>query len=369
MTAPPMAAPRGTIVVLRSLGLGDILTAVPALRGIARAWPRHELQVLAPGGLADLVTAAVPRARVIPADRLTSTSLPVERPALAINLHGRGPASNRELMRLSPGWLLAFRDHRTATPGPEWRADEHEVDRWCRLVDAGGACSDPGDLALPTRPLHRAGRPTVVVHPGAASASRRWRPGGFAAVARALHDRGCRIVVTGTRDERTRCARVVAAAERPMLDLCGRLDAWELAHQVARAQLVVCGDTGIAHLAHAVATPSVELFGPLSPALWGLRGSRRHRGIWHGDPGILRPGDPAGAHIDPRLASITTAEVLEVAECLLDSFAGEPLRVPVRVGRRSVAHDDVTRLSAVTPRTITTTPATWRRPSLSLKST
>lgn len=321
------------IAVLRALGLGDILTAVPALRGIARAWPDYGLDVLAPGGLADLITAAVPRARVIPLARLTSERAPMQRPALAINLHGRGPASNHLLARLSPGWLLAYRDARTSTPGPSWRQDEHEVDRWCRLVDAGGGQCDAADMALATRPLGRPARPTAILHPGAASAARRWRPRGFAAVARTLHDLGCRVILTGTHVERARCSLVASAADRPVLDLSARLDAWELAHEVARAQLVVCGDTGIAHLAHALGTPSVELFGPLSPDLWGDRARQRHIGLWHGHGTSLRPGDPAGTHIDPRLAAITESEVIDAAESLLRSFAGEPMRIPLQPRR------------------------------------
>lgn len=326
-----MTAPRRTpsIVVLRSLGLGDVLTAVPALRGIARRWPDHRLDVLAPGNLADLITAAVPRARVVPADRLTSDALPVERPAIAVNLHGRGPASHRQLIGLSPGWLLAYQDGRTKTPGPRWRSEEHEVDRWCRLVDSAGVRSDPLDLRLPTRAMPRRGLPTVIIHPGAASAARRWLPRRFAAVARSLHDLGCRVVITGTHRERARCSLVADCTERPVSDVSGRLDPWQLAHLIGRAQLVVCGDTGIAHLAHALDTPSVELFGPLSPALWGPRRAGRHVAIWNGDPGCLRPGDPAGVHIDPRLATVTAPVVTDAATRQLDAFAGEPLRVPV----------------------------------------
>ena len=52
---------------------------------------------------------------------------------------------------------------------------------------------------------------------------------------------------------------------------------------VAAADRVVCGDTGVAHLATALRTPSVVLFGPTSPALWGPPPDRPwHRALWAG---------------------------------------------------------------------------------------
>jgi ADP-heptose:LPS heptosyltransferase len=76
---------------------------------------------------------------------------------------------------------------------------------------------------------------------------------------------------------------------------------------VAAAGRVVCGDTGVAHLATAVGTPSVVLFGPSSPALWGPPAERHwHRALWAGTS-----GDPHGRLPDPGLLAITVDQVLE----------------------------------------------------------
>jgi ADP-heptose:LPS heptosyltransferase len=75
----------------------------------------------------------------------------------------------------------------------------------------------------------------------------------------------------------------------------------QLTAVVGAAGRVVCGDTGVAHLATAVGTPSVVLFGPTSPARWGPPPERSiHRVLWAGtegsphaeqpDPGLLRIG-------------------------------------------------------------------------------
>ena len=74
----------------------------------------------------------------------------------------------------------------------------------------------------------------------------------------------------------------------------------------------------MAHLATAFGTPSVTLFGPVSPALWGPRvDGDLHRVLWRGGPQDLRPGNPHGDDVDQRLAAIGVAEVIEEAERLL----------------------------------------------------
>jgi ADP-heptose:LPS heptosyltransferase len=79
----------------------------------------------------------------------------------------------------------------------------------------------------------------------------------------------------------------------------------DLMDLVATARLVICGDTGVAHVATAYGTPSVLLFGPVSPDLWGPRRGP-HRVLWHGETGDTFADEP-----DPGLLRITVQEVLE----------------------------------------------------------
>jgi ADP-heptose:LPS heptosyltransferase len=106
------------------------------------------------------------------------------------------------------------------------------------------------------------------VHPGAAYGAKRWPLDRFAAVTAALDGPATPVHVTGSAAERA-LAEAVAhgaglAAHRV---LAGRTDLAALCDLVARAALVVSGDTGIAHLASAYRTPSVVLFGPVDPAI------------------------------------------------------------------------------------------------------
>jgi ADP-heptose:LPS heptosyltransferase len=68
----------------------------------------------------------------------------------------------------------------------------------------------------------------------------------------------------------------------------------------------VCGDTGVAHLATALGTPSVVLFGPTAPARWGPPPDRPiHRVLWAG-----AEGDPHADRPDPGLLRIGVDDVL-----------------------------------------------------------
>jgi ADP-heptose:LPS heptosyltransferase len=158
----------------------------------------------------------------------------------------------------------------------------------------------------------------VVVHPGAASGSRRWPADRFAAVARSL-GASARVVVTGSAGEARLCREVVTGAGLPSTaDLSGRLDLPALARLVSGARLLVCGDTGVAHLATALGTPSVLLFGPTPPSRWGpLVDLDRHHVLWHGGGPAWSPGDPHGDLPDATLLRIEVPEVLAAARRLL----------------------------------------------------
>ncbi|WP_067900841.1 glycosyltransferase family 9 protein [Actinomadura chibensis] len=306
---------RKRVLVLRALGLGDLLTAVPALRALRRGLPGARITLAAPAVLGPLAHASGAVDDVLPVAGLES---PLPRAAgpvdVAVNLHGRGPQSHRLLAASAPRELLAFACPEAGyTGGPNWDPDEHEVARWCGLLGVFGFAADPGDLDLPAPAAASPAPGAVVVHPGAAFAARRWPAERFAAVAAALRDGGERVVVTGGPGETALARRVVRLAGLPeSADLSGRTPLPELAALVAGARLVVCGDTGVGHLATAYRTPSVLLFGPAPPARWGPPPRARHRVLWAG-----RHGDPHGRAPFPGLLEISADAVIDAAATAL----------------------------------------------------
>jgi ADP-heptose:LPS heptosyltransferase len=325
-------AERPQLLVLRALGLGDLLTAVPALRALRHGLPRHELVLAAPRAVAPLALCSGAVDRVV--DTTPLQAIDVAAPDVAVNLHGRGPQSHRLLLRTQPRRLVAYAHHAVPQSDgmPAWRDAEHETARWCRLVaEAFDVDADPLDLGIDPAGLLDAVRPPAVahgatiVHPGAAFPARRWPPERWAEVARAEVFAGRHVVVTGSAGEAELARQVAWGAGLPEAQvLAGRTDLLQLAAAVAVADRVACADTGVAHLATALGTPSVVLFGPTPPALWGPPPRPIHHVLWRGGR-----GDPRAQQPDPGLLAIEVDEVLEALRTL-PARPGRPgLRVDV----------------------------------------
>src|SRR5690606_34476764 len=122
-------------------------------------------------------------------------------------------------------------------------------------------------------------------------------------------------VVTGSPAEVALARRVAREAGLPPAAvLAGRTGLGELAALVAAARVVVSGDTGIAHLATGYQTPSVVLFGPVPPGLWGPPHRPQHRVLWHPVPVAAASEPGPGPH--PALRAISVAEVVAAALAL-----------------------------------------------------
>jgi ADP-heptose:LPS heptosyltransferase len=327
---------RPVVLALRALGLGDFVTGLPALGLIKAALPEHEVVLAAPAVFTPLVPLVPAVDRLLPAAELAPIRPVPAGLDIAIDLHGNGPASRRLLSVLGPRQLHGFADPAGRLTGPAWLAGEHEVSRWCRLVrevlpvptdppagsPARGPVGDPvadcqavGCLRLPPVPMPDS---LTVLHPGAAAAARRWPAQRFATVAAALRGEGHRVVITGGPAE---TALVRAVADDAGVPALLGLQLPELVSLIGRARLVICGDTGVAHVASNYRTPSVLLFGPVSPVSWGPPPGGPHRVLWHGDG----TGNPHGKQADPALLRITVEEVLDAVRGLpADRAAVDP---------------------------------------------
>ncbi|ROP36754.1 glycosyltransferase family 9 protein [Saccharothrix texasensis] len=157
-----------------------------------------------------------------------------------------------------------------------------EAERALEVARAAGFDLPPGDdgrLAVTTPPEPAELGPYVVLHPGASVPARAWSPDRCAEAVTALTEAGHRVLVTGGPNE-TALTRHVAGTRG--VDLGGRTTFAELAGLLARADAVVVGNTGPAHLAAAVGTPVVSLFSPVVPA---------HRWAPHGPHVLLGDQD------------------------------------------------------------------------------
>lgn len=303
-----------TIVVLRALGLGDLLTAVPALRGLRRRYPDAHITLAAPEHYRALALHTGAVDDLVDTPELGPIAGIDEPPDLAVNLHGRGPQSIAALLALRPRTLLTHRnDGFPEIAGPQWRSDQHEVDRWCQVLHWAGIVCRADDLRLERPTGYPDHSDAVVIHPGAGARARQWPAQRFAEVAAALSVQGVRVVITGSHAEAGLVREVAAAARLPESAVWPvTSDLLALVALISDCRLLVCGDTGVGHIATATGTPSVLLFGPTPPRHWGPRGDGRHVALWAGDC-----GDPHAGAPDPGLLLLTVSRVLTAARDVL----------------------------------------------------
>ncbi|MDQ6656407.1 MAG: putative lipopolysaccharide heptosyltransferase III [Verrucomicrobiota bacterium] len=115
----------------------------------------------------------------------------------------------------------------------------------------------------------------VLLHPGSARIEKFWEPERWSRLVDWAARRGLACVVTGgtAELEQTHLAAIKAQAQiqSPLVDLSGKLSLLALAALIRRARLLVTVDSAPAHLAAAMQTPQVVLFGPTNPLHWRPR--------------------------------------------------------------------------------------------------
>lgn len=143
-------------------------------------------------------------------------------------------------------------------------------------------------------------------------------PARFAAVGDALAARyHAAIVLTGSAAEWDICEAVRQSIHAAAINLAGRTSLGALAALIARLQLLVTNDSGPAHLAAAVGTRSVVIFGAAQPETWASGDPRRHRAVSAWVP--CRPCTYTECPIGYAcLEGVRVADVLRVAQELLE---------------------------------------------------
>jgi heptosyltransferase-2 len=255
--------------------LGDVVAALPAI--VADGSDVLVLEWLAP-----IVRMSGSAGEVIPFERGTAGFLRAAR-----ELHRRGyPEGVLLTPAFSAAWLFRWggvrRVRGTATDGrsllltdpvePTALRALHRIDAYKLLL---GQDSSGGPRAQRLTPapaaverwrgrLPAGGGPVVGFVPGSNAPARRWPVERFVEVAAWLGTRGARVVVMGSAKEADLTARV-ASGLAGTLDAGGRTDVADLAALLSLCDLVVTNDTGAMHLAGAVGTPTVSLWGSSDP--------------------------------------------------------------------------------------------------------
>jgi heptosyltransferase-2 len=255
--------------------LGDVIMALPALAADGSdVWVRR--------WLAPLLEMADLRGRVVPFDRgldgwraavgalrrarYRSGTLLTPSFSAAWMFRWGGVRRLRGTVGDARTWMLTDAIPRTALEG------RHRINQYKLLMGQNPdtpahnhPLRPPAERVEDWRERLAADGGVVGLFPGSNAPARRWPAERFGAVARALSGNGLRVVVMGAPAERAITRRVCEAAPAAV-DAGGATDLPGLAALLSVCQLVVTNDTGPMHLAGAVGTPTVTLWGPSDPA-------------------------------------------------------------------------------------------------------
>lgn len=354
------------VLAIKVADFGDALLTTPALAAVHTAWPEARIDVLTtPGpagtvfrrsGLVDEVLVLEksplrhPAASAGPGRHILdfARSLRAERYDVVLLFHSlvtrRGALKHAALV-LATGAAVragllhperarsAFLTHGAVDRG---YAGWHVLQANLAVVQALGlpaperspffpvssAARNAADALLADLP---AGGRIIAIHPGGGpySLARRWPAERFARLADALIARGLRVVLVGTAADDTAAVRQLVAG--PLLDLTDRTDLDVLAAVLQRCEVLVANDGGVMHLAAAVGTPVVAVFGPTSPVAWGPWPPERHRVVRLDlpcQPCLYvghRLGDPRGCPTRDCLAWLGPGPVLAAVHDILGS--------------------------------------------------
>ncbi|MGI5834915.1 MAG: glycosyltransferase family 9 protein [Chloroflexota bacterium] len=164
----------------------------------------------------------------------------------------------------------------------------------------------------------------VALHPGAGSPAKLWPEARWAELGSTLAKRGLKVVITGSHTESAAAERLAQRIPGGR-SIAGRTGFATLAAFYRRCRLVVGVDSGPLHLAVAVKTPTVHLFGPADPAIYGPWGDPElHRVViasFAKPCGRLDLVPPEGIS-PPCMEGITVEQVIEECELLLSKKVG-----------------------------------------------
>lgn len=295
----PLRAPHR--ILIRAVNwVGDTVLTFPAVEGVKRLFPGSRVTVLAPGYLSDLWRALPSVDEIIALPGRGSLGSFQEEWRLAGRLRKKRfdvaiifPRSfHSALLPLLAGVpaRIGYRDEGRSVllthgiPRKEEFLRTHRVRYYQKLIEPLGRIDEDlpprmrvreEDREWAKRRLKEAGlldgRLLLGMNPGATyGLAKCWLPDRFAELGRRLGNRWkASLLLFGKEEERSMAGRILPALGGQGVDLVGETDLLQLAGLLGHCRLLVTNDTGTMHVATAVGTPVVALFGPTDPVTTG----------------------------------------------------------------------------------------------------
>jgi len=289
-----LAEPPQKIVVLRATRIGDFINAGPAFRALRRHFPKARIDLITLPMLFDLASRLELFDHVIEFTGYPGLAEQFFNPARVLNFFGRMQATQYDLAIQMQGsgvyanpFMLMIGAAKTAgfvrdgdpaglldaaLPVPQ----QHETLRNMNLIEFLGIPAEvprpefplgPADHVAAQALLNNFPRPWIGIHTSARDITRRWPPQRFVTAARKIQSQyGGTIVLIGEESDREAIQVEPDRLGPPFLDLSGRTTLPVSGAVINRLDIFLTNDTGPAHIAYALKTPTVTIFGGGDPA-------------------------------------------------------------------------------------------------------
>ncbi|MFV0388177.1 MAG: glycosyltransferase family 9 protein [Pyrinomonadaceae bacterium] len=281
------------ILVVRLRSIGDTVLSTPTLIALRKSFPNARIDVLLEDWVApvlsdfDAINSVVSVKNSLKDKILKAFLIRRRKYDLAINLHG---GSTSTLLTRATGAKIrvGYQEHRYSTlythpvhsSAEFWgRVPTHSAEQQMALAGSIGAevsSEIKSRLTLNKRAeesiLDKLGitlnnKPLALIHPVAAFETKQWYAGGFSAVVDFLWESGFQVILVGTPNEASVLKKVKVASHSELTILTG-LTLPEITALAAHSKVFIGNDSGIAHIAAAVGTPSVVIFGSSNRNHW-----------------------------------------------------------------------------------------------------
>ncbi len=277
--------PRPRILVIALRRLGDVLLTTPLIGSLRRAWPDAAIAALVFADTAGIlqgnpdlneIVTMPPRPswtqslalalRLLRKYDLALSTQSGDRPTGFAIVAGRKRVAPVE-MRFS-GRVKRVLLERSIDAA----SGVHRVEEMLRLADLLGIARVPELVPPPARTIAGlAPGDYAVIHAAPMFHYKQWTEAGWRELATALIVRGMRVIATGSpsESERAYLDRVWSGAGGQITRIDGTLDWNQLSGLLSKARVYIGPDTSVTHLAAAAGCPTVALYGPTDPRLWG----------------------------------------------------------------------------------------------------
>ncbi len=285
-----------SICIFRALQLGDLLCTVPAFRALRKKYPKAKITLV---GLPS-AKSFVERYSIYFDDFITFPGFPglPEQPYnktafrkfihfvqskqfdVAMQMHGNGVITNYLVTlfhaKTTVGFAMQQGEKISSDFFMTYPDSLHEIRKYIVLLEEIGISSD-GDhidfevkkseiiqardlLASYNVNLNR----FVIIHPGASNTKKRWKKEWFAYISDLFSSLKIDVVFTGVESEISFVKEIQAIMKHASYNLIGQTTLGILAALLHHSKLLICNDTGVSHLASALAIPSIVIFSPYS---------------------------------------------------------------------------------------------------------